>query len=94
MRSRSFFSYAVFSIGFITLGAPGGQAAPGYRVSGPFTHDNLSLYFVHGEADKGPVGADQARACGKESVTSQVSGGTRCDNHNNYPHCPPPSARA
>ena len=77
MRSRSFFSYAVFSIGFITLGAPGGQAAPGYRVSGPFTHDNLSLYFVHGEADKGPVPLtlEEALARGKVQVdeTSRVN---------------------
>lgn len=77
MRSRSFFSYAVFSIGFIALGAPGGQAAPGYRVSGPFTHENLSLYFVHGEADKGPVPLtlEEALARGKVRVdeTSRVN---------------------
>jgi hypothetical protein len=77
MRSRSFFSYAVFSIGFIALGAPGGQAAPGYRVSGPFTHENLSLYFVHGEADKGPVPLtlEEALARGKVQVdeTSRVN---------------------
>jgi hypothetical protein len=70
MRSRSFFSYAALSIGFIALGAPGGHAAPGYRVSGPFTHENLSLYFVHGEADKGPVPLtlEEALARGKVQV--------------------------
>src|SRR6202171_5550442 len=77
MRSRSFFSYAVFSIGFIALGAPGGQTAPGYRVSGPFTHENLSLYVVHGEADKGPVPLtlEEALARGKVQVdeTSRVN---------------------
>jgi hypothetical protein len=62
MRSRAFVSYAALSIGFIALGAPGGQAAPGYRVSGPFTHENLALYFVHGEADTGrvPLTLDEA----------------------------------
>jgi hypothetical protein len=77
MRTRSFFSYAVFSIGFIALGAPGGQASPGYRVSGPFSHENLSLYFVHGEADKGPVPLtlEEALARGKVRVdeTSRVN---------------------
>jgi hypothetical protein len=77
MRSRSFFSYAVFSIGFIALGAPGGQAAPGYRISGPFTHENLALYFVHGEADNGPVPLtlEEALARGKVQVdeTSRVN---------------------
>ncbi len=77
MRSRSFFSYAAFSIGFIALGAPGGEAAPGYRVSGPFTHENLSLYFVHGEADKGPVPLTLEEALGKQRIrvdeTSKVN---------------------
>jgi ARG/rhodanese/phosphatase superfamily protein len=77
MRSRSFFSYAAFSIGFIALGAPGGEAAPGYRVSGPFTHDNLALYFVHGEADKGPVPLTLEEALAKNRIrvdeTSKVN---------------------
>ena len=77
MRSRSFFSYAAFSIGFIALGAPGGQAAPGYRVSGPFTHENLALYFVHGEADKGAVPLTLEEALAKSRIrvdeTSKVN---------------------
>lgn len=74
MRSRSFFSYAAFSIGFIALGAPGGQAAPGYRVSGPFTHENLALYFVHGEADKGPVPLTLEEALGKQRIRVDETG--------------------
>jgi hypothetical protein len=74
MRSRSFFSYAAFSIGFIALGAPGGEAAPGYRVSGPFTHDNLSLYFVHGEADKGPVPLTLEEALTKSRIRVDETG--------------------
>ena len=68
MRSHSFFSYAALSVGFIALGAPGGQAAPGYRVSGPFTHENLSLYFVHGEADKGPIPLTLEEALAKSRI--------------------------
>jgi hypothetical protein len=77
MRSRSFFSYAAFSIGFIALGAHGGQAAQGYRVSGPFTHENLALYFVHGEADKDPVPLTLEEALAKNRIrvdeTSKVN---------------------
>jgi hypothetical protein len=74
MRSRSFFSYAVFSVGFIALGAPGGQASPGYRVSGPFTHENLALYFVHGEADKGPVPLTLEEALAKSRIRMDETG--------------------
>ena len=68
MRSLAFISCAALSIGFIALGAPASEAASGYRVSGPFTHENLSLYFVHGEADKGPVPLTLAEAL--ESIES------------------------
>lgn len=55
MRSRSFLSYALLSLSFIALCGVNANAATGYRVTGPFVHDNLALYFLHGEADKGPV---------------------------------------
>jgi len=55
MRSRSFLSCAVLSLSFIALSGVKAYASTGYRVTGPFVHDNLALYFLHGEADKGPV---------------------------------------
>ncbi|HLL28467.1 MAG TPA: DUF6569 family protein [Xanthobacteraceae bacterium] len=74
MRSRSFLSCAAFSIGFITLGAPDGQAAQGYRISGPITHENLSLYFVHGEADKGPVPLTLEEALAQSKIRVDETG--------------------
>ena len=77
MRSLAFISCAALSIGFIALGAPASEAASGYRVSGPFTHENLSLYFVHGEADKGPAPLTLAEALEKHRIrvdeTSKVN---------------------
>jgi len=55
MRSRSFLSYALLSLGFIAFCGATAHAATGYRVTGPFVYDNLALYFLHGEANKGPV---------------------------------------
>jgi hypothetical protein len=55
MRSRSFLSYALLSLSFIALCSVKADASTEYRVTGPFVHDNLALYFLHGEADKGPV---------------------------------------
>jgi hypothetical protein len=39
----------------LAFGLNGNASAPNYRVSGPFVHDNLAIYFVHGKADSGPV---------------------------------------
>ena len=74
MRSRAFISCAAFSIGFVVLGAPANEAAPGYRVSGPFTHENLSLYFVHGEADKGPIPLTLEEALAKQRIRVDETG--------------------
>lgn len=35
--------------------AQGALADPGHRVTGPFTHDNLAVYLVHGKSTDGPV---------------------------------------
>ena len=37
---------------------PGGKSDPGpdaYKISGPFTHDQLSVYLIHGPSAGGPV---------------------------------------
>jgi len=36
-------------------GAGTATPAPDIKVSGPFTHDNLSIYFIHGPSADGPI---------------------------------------
>ena len=44
------------SAAVLAFGFAGRASAPeGYRVSGPFVHENLAVYFVHGKAGDGPV---------------------------------------
>jgi hypothetical protein len=47
----------------LSLGASGARAEE-YRVSGPFTHENLSIYLVHGTSAEGrvPLTLDEALA--------------------------------
>ena len=40
---------AATSLALLSLGASGARAEE-YRVSGPFTHENLSIYLVHGKS--------------------------------------------
>jgi hypothetical protein len=42
---------AVFAGLAFGIGPPpaGGAAEPAYRISGPFTHDNLTIFFLHGD---------------------------------------------
>jgi hypothetical protein len=42
---------AVAGLGFALAppAAPTAPAGPSYRISGPFTHDNLTVFFLHGE---------------------------------------------
>ncbi len=42
--------------GLIAAAYPGrARADAGPRISGPFTHENLSIYFIHGEGAQGPI---------------------------------------
>ena len=51
------------------------RAATGdYRVSGPFVHDNLAIYLVHGTADTGPVPLTLQEALAKGSVRVHETG--------------------
>ena len=38
------------------------------RISGPFTHQNLSVYFVHGTSAPGPVPLTLQEALDKDAV--------------------------
>ncbi|MGQ0673568.1 MAG: ARPP-1 family domain-containing protein [Hyphomicrobium sp.] len=57
--------------------APAGRAAAepaSDRLSGPFTHDNLTLYFVHGKSAEGPVPLTLEEALQKGAVTVHETG--------------------
>lgn len=55
MRRRTFVT-AIASLAIAALGAPGATLAnDDMKLSGPFTHDNLAVYFVHGASAGGPV---------------------------------------
>lgn len=56
MLRRSFLACAALSLGALALGFPGAaQASANYTVSGPVTHENLSIYFLHGKSAEGRV---------------------------------------
>jgi hypothetical protein len=74
MRSLASLSCAAVSVIFFALGAHATAAAAGYHISGPFTHENLSLYFVHGEADKRPVPLTLEEALAKGAVRVDETG--------------------
>ncbi len=44
------------------------RADDGPRISGPFTHQNLAVYFVHGTSAQGPVPLTLEEALGKGTV--------------------------
>ena len=46
------------------------QAEPGddYRLSGPAVHENLAIYFVHGQSRGGPVPLTLAEALAKKTI--------------------------
>ncbi len=57
------------------LGFADAAAATGdYRVSGPFVHDNLAIYLVHGTAAPGPVPLTLQEALAKGSVRVHETG--------------------
>jgi hypothetical protein len=50
------------------------SAADAYRLSGPLTHDNLAIYFVHGESRPGPVPLTLQEALLKKTVEVRETG--------------------
>jgi hypothetical protein len=49
-------------------------AADAYRLSGPMTHDNLAVYFVHGESRPGPVPLTLQEGLAKQAVEVRETG--------------------
>jgi hypothetical protein len=47
---------------------------PGPRLSGPFTHDNLTIYLVHGKSADGPVPLTLEEGLGKGKVKVHETG--------------------
>jgi ARG/rhodanese/phosphatase superfamily protein len=64
---------AATSLALLSLGAPAARAEE-YRVSGPFTHENLSIYFVHGKSAEGRVPLTLDEALAKRAVRVHETG--------------------
>ena len=73
MHRRLLPTLAASSLALVTLGFTGARADD-YRVSGPFTHENLSIYLVHGKSAPGPVPLTLAEALAKRSVRVYETG--------------------
>ncbi len=52
----------------------GARAEEGPVISGPFSHDNLSIYFIHGKSAPGPAPLTLQEALAKESVRVAETG--------------------
>jgi hypothetical protein len=60
------------SFGFALPREARAEAAP--PITGPFTHGNLAIYFVHGQSAPGPVPLTLQEALAKESVRVDETG--------------------
>jgi len=65
---------AILAMPLAAVLAPGAQAETGYRVSGPITYDNLSVYFVHGKSTEGRVPLTLQEALAKSAVVVHETG--------------------
>jgi hypothetical protein len=54
--------------------APAPASGPVGRVSGPFTHDNLSIYLLHGQSQPGPVPLTLEEAIERKAVRVDETG--------------------
>jgi len=54
MRLSAVVNCAAF-VSMLSFAGAAGAATEPLRVSGPVTHENLSIYFIHGPSQKGPV---------------------------------------
>jgi ARG/rhodanese/phosphatase superfamily protein len=77
MHLRSFLVLAALMPLLCFAGASAPRADDDYRVSGPHTHENLTVYFIHGASRPGPVPLTLAEALTAKSVrvleTGQVN---------------------
>ncbi|MEA2930687.1 MAG: hypothetical protein QOG38_3115 [Hyphomicrobiales bacterium] len=64
---------AATSFALLSLGASGARAEE-YRVSGPFSHENLSIYLVHGKSAEGRVPLTLDEALAKRAVRVHETG--------------------
>jgi hypothetical protein len=64
---------AATSFALMSLGASGARAEE-YRVSGPFTHENPSIYLVHGKSAEGRVPLTLDEALAKQAVRVHETG--------------------
>ncbi len=55
-------------------GAVAGEPPAGPRISGPHVHDNLAIYFVHGQNSGGPVPLTLAEALENAAVVVRETG--------------------
>ena len=69
MRRRTFMRFVACCVALLPVGTSV-IAAEGVLVSGPIVHDNLAIYFVHGQATRGavPVSLEEALANGRVKV--------------------------
>ena len=74
MMHRSPLQGAVLSLLLLAGGTAGLSAAETARVSGPFTHENLSVYFLHAESAPGPVPLTLAEALEGASIAVVETG--------------------
>jgi hypothetical protein len=75
MHRRTLLTLALSSAAALAVGAPPvARADDGYRLSGPYTHGNLAIYFVHGSSAPGPVPLTLQEAMAKGAVQVHETG--------------------
>ncbi len=68
MYRRAFLLAAALSMIGLALGPSAAHAPEPDRISGPHSHENLTLYFIHGPSTPGPVPLTLAEALASGSV--------------------------
>ena len=70
------FTLAAMAVSAAAFGLGSAQPARSQtaKVSGPFVHDNLAVYFIHGESAAGPVPLTLSEALAKGSVQVRETG--------------------
>jgi hypothetical protein len=74
MYSRSFLFLAALSLSLLTLGSFTIACANDYRVSGPISHENLTVYFIQGDSIPGSVPLTLAEALSATNVRVSETG--------------------
>lgn len=71
------FLQALSAAAFLAVAPAASEATDGYRISSPVVHENLAIYFVHGQGAGGPVPLTLQEALSRNLVrvheTGQVS---------------------